>query len=136
MKNCELCESIKEKHRLIEKNDFCFAIINLEPLKKGHIMVLPKRHIEKLSELSEQESKAIFDMIDNLKNRLNKKYSEDVIIFINTGKHSSESHLHLHVLPSKGNIRNFFQNYEKVVYRKRLSNEELKKFKDDLKVIK
>ena len=134
MKNCELCELIKEKDRLIEKNDSCFAIINLEPLKKGHIMVLPKRHIEKMSDLSEQESKAIFDMLNNLKDRLNKKYSEDVIIFINTGKHSSEPHLHIHILPSKGNIRNFFQSYENVAYRKRLSNEELKKFKDYIKV--
>ena len=105
---CNFCEGFNvEYHRnhgsLLIEDDYCFSVVNWESVKPGHTMVLPKRHVVNLSELSGEEMKSYFTMVDNLRNRLREKYSEDVVLFMNTGRHRTESHLHVHLIPSKGN---------------------------------
>jgi len=42
---CNLCKALKEKFRLIKKTKYSFAVICKWPIKLGHVIVLPKRHI-------------------------------------------------------------------------------------------
>ncbi len=132
---CNFCEGFNvEYHRnhgsLLIEDDYCFSVVNWESVKPGHTMVLPKRHVVNLSELSGEEMKSYFTMVDNLRNRLREKYSEDVVLFMNTGRHRTESHLHVHLIPSKGNLRDLFHSYEKVPYREKLSDEKIREIRD------
>jgi diadenosine tetraphosphate (Ap4A) HIT family hydrolase len=43
---CELCLAKEEKYRIVFQNDLVFVVVNIEPLKQGHLMVLPVRHAE------------------------------------------------------------------------------------------
>jgi diadenosine tetraphosphate (Ap4A) HIT family hydrolase len=108
-------------------------MVNLEPLKDGHFMVLPKRHVTQLQDLKAKESQAILKLLGRLEKIIPEIYSEDPIIFMNLGSYSTQPHLHFHILPSKGGLRDLFASYEKIPYRKQGTREELKKIADKVK---
>src|SRR3989338_5725065 len=109
---CTLCKSINEEFRVLCSDKYSVCILNKNPLKEGHVMVLPKRHVIDLTELSEKESKSLLDMTEKILIALKKTYWKDPIVEMNTGKWSSQSHLHLHVLPSEGSLRHLISRYE------------------------
>ena len=128
---CQLCDlSI---HRLVYQDDLCYAMVNLEPLKDYHLMVLPKRHVTRLQDLKAKESQAILKLLGRLGKVMPEIYSEDPVIFMNLGKHSSQPHIHFHILPSKGSLRDLFASYEKIPYRKQGTTQSFKKIADIVK---
>lgn len=129
---CELCNAKKENHRLIDENNHAFSIIPIEPLKLGHIMILPKKHVVNPSDLSKEELKDFFELSDKLKEVVRKLSNQDPIIIINTGKHKSQEHFHMHILPSKGHLRNLIGTYENIKERVLASKEELEKMKETI----
>jgi diadenosine tetraphosphate (Ap4A) HIT family hydrolase len=54
--NCPFCEITTEKtERVIRETESTFAVLSNPQLMSGHLLVIPKRHVEKLSELSKEE---------------------------------------------------------------------------------
>jgi len=129
---CELCKIINEKYRIIEINDNAFCIVIKEPLNNGHVMVLPKRHVTDLSKLTPKESKDINKLIKSAEKKINKHFDNDVVVFMNTKSHSSQKHLHFHVLPSKAGLREFIAKYENIPEKKEKSKKELEEIKKNL----
>ncbi|MGV8168502.1 MAG: HIT family protein [Candidatus Nanoarchaeia archaeon] len=129
---CELCEALNEKYRLVKETNLSFCIVNREPMKPGHVMILPKRHVPEIDLLSPEEAADILNLCVRMKEKIKKKYGEDPLILLNTGKHRSQEHLHFHIWPSQGMIRDLVSNYEKVPGRKKASEEELEKLKKAL----
>ena len=105
----------------------------LEPVKEGHLLVLPKRHVEKLADLKPEESQAILNLLDRLIVTIKEIYKEDSIIAMNTGKFCSQKHLHFHILPSKGGVRHLFRKYENTPFKKEISIQELDRISDKFK---
>lgn len=130
---CQLCKIANQEYRIFYKDKFCFGIVNKHMMKKGHVMVLPLRHVTKLNELSKEESKAIFDLIGKLEPVIHKKYGEDALVVLNRGKHATQPHLHFHIIPSKGNMRYVISNYEKIEVGKEAKIEKLKAVRDEIK---
>ncbi|MBS3167556.1 HIT family protein [Candidatus Woesearchaeota archaeon] len=134
MENCQLCLIPKnESYRLIKENNSAFSCIILEPLIDSHILVLPKDHIKSLNDLTEKESKDFLSLIEEMNKILKNKFNEDPITIMNHGKHSTQEHLHFHMLTTKGGIRNFMSTYLNCPERKKLSPEELKNLADNIK---
>ena len=131
--DCSLCSALKEDFRLILEDDFSFCIVCKFPLKEGHLLVLPKRHVNDFLSLNENESKSLLDMTEKIKRASSKVFKEDAIYFQNTGNHSTEQHLHLHGLPSKGNLRKLISTFEGVPERQDISDKEKKIVRDLLK---
>ncbi|MFQ5531318.1 MAG: HIT family protein [Candidatus Nanoarchaeia archaeon] len=130
---CELCKIIEEKYRLICEDEYSFCIVAQNPLKPGHILVLPKRHVSELSDLSEKEAKSLFNISEKIKKSIEEVYKEGAIIHINTGKHMSQGqHIHIHILPSKGSIRQHVSLYEKVPEVKDMHKDEMEKIKETI----
>ncbi len=121
---CPLCDLSKQE--VIYQDDYCFSIIISEPLKAGHLMVLPKRHIISLMDLNAEEAAAIANILGRLAKVFIESSDDDPIIFMNQGKHSTQPHIHFHILPSKGGLRHLFSKYEKIPFRRKANPEELK----------
>lgn len=132
MEECELCNAINEKYRLIKRTKNCFCIVTKAPLKEGHIMILPIRHVETFSDLTPEEAKEIFVLMDEIGNIIKSKFGEDIITHINKGKHSTQNHIHIHIVPSKGGLRELVSNLENIPLREDKSEEEMKKIKDKI----
>lgn len=116
MVDCELCTIITEEFRLIRKTKHSFAIICEQPIKAGHIMILPKRHVtqDRYSELTPEESQDFLALVEDMQHLVTSKYNEDVMLFKNSNSHSTQSHFHVHLVPSKGNMRKLISALEDI----------------------
>jgi diadenosine tetraphosphate (Ap4A) HIT family hydrolase len=124
-----LCDARSDDWRFICETEHSFCVICKWPLKIGHVLVLPKKCISQL-EISKLTSYEVYDLnclVQKMENSLNKLNFGDVITFKNSGKHSTETHFHFHLLPSKGALRDLFSNFENIPKRElMLKEDELK----------
>lgn len=98
---CFFCKCINKKDFMLE-NEYAIARFDDFPVNKGHLEVIPKRHIKDWWEANDEERKAIFDLLDEAKKRVDLKYQPDGYnIGMNLGKSAGQSvmHLHVHLIP-------------------------------------
>jgi diadenosine tetraphosphate (Ap4A) HIT family hydrolase len=101
---CPFCTIDQEKNRIIKEKTHVLAILSNPRLMPGHILVIPKRHIEKLSELGEEEQKELFDTAIEFQEKILNKIAKGCDIaqhyrpFIRDNKFKV-SHLHIHLQP-------------------------------------
>jgi len=61
---CELAEEpVDESTGVIDKSELSFVVLNAFPYGSGHILVLPKRHVSAVQDLSEAEYEDYFWML-------------------------------------------------------------------------
>lgn len=134
MSSCVLCETrIQESGRVVYQDEHVFVLVNIEPIKDGHVMILPVRHAEQLSDLTPEESQAFLKMIDKCMSTVTQHFQETPMCLVNGWKYRSQPHLHAHVLPSKKNLRGLYTAAEGLEERKRADNETLNKMADALR---
>jgi histidine triad (HIT) family protein len=44
---------------IVAENEFVFALVDIQPLAKGHCLVIPRRHVQWWDALTERESDAV-----------------------------------------------------------------------------
>ena len=107
---CPFCD-LKSKYIILE-NENAVLTVNLFPYIDGHLMVIPKRHVEKFTNLQKEEWSSFRKLIDVGIKLINKELKvENTNILYREGKKSGMSlkHIHIHVLP----ITEKFMRYEK-----------------------
>lgn len=100
MVNCVFCEMTKESY--VIENAYFYGLFDKYPVTEGHMLIIPKRHAETLFELTEDERKALFEMIQEGKALLEKKFNPAGFNFgVNQGLVAGQTipHLHLHIIP-------------------------------------
>ncbi|NPA44454.1 MAG: HIT family protein [Chlorobi bacterium] len=108
MKNCVFCNI--DKNKIIAKSEYSLAFFDNFPVNKGHILIIPKNHIENYFDLSDIEKKDIWKLVDKVKIIIEKKFNPDGFnIGINIGKYAGQTinHCHIHIIPRyKGDMDN------------------------------
>jgi len=103
---CPFCNVEKELQILETKK--CFIQANKYPYSEGHLLIITKRHINQITELTSIERKELFNLIDLSIYSLNLFMKpEGYNVGCSIGRIAGESinHLHFHVLPRyKGDI--------------------------------
>lgn len=76
------------------------AFLDAFPLVKGHTLVIPKNHYSKLQDMTDSDSKDLFETVKILTKKL-ESISSSTLIAIHNGKESGQEipHVHVHVLP-------------------------------------
>ena len=109
MENCKFCEIYSEKKFDFE-NELAFAFWDANPVSKGHIIFMTKRHIENFFETTKEEKSDLFELIDKAKNIIDKKYKPTGYnIGINCGVSAGQTvmHVHVHLIPRyDGDVEN------------------------------
>ena len=109
MENCKFCEIYSEKKFDFE-NELAFAFWDANPVSKGHIIFMTKRHIENFFETTEEEKRNLFELIDKTKNIIDEKYKPTGYnIGINCGVSAGQTvmHVHVHLIPRyDGDVKN------------------------------
>jgi diadenosine tetraphosphate (Ap4A) HIT family hydrolase/5-methylcytosine-specific restriction endonuclease McrA len=102
-KNCIFCEITSNK--IIRENELVFVIYDNYPVTKHHCLIIPKRHIQKYSELYQPEINAISQLLNETQKDLEKK--DKSIEGFNIGNNSGEvagqtiNHCHIHLIPRR-----------------------------------
>ena len=100
-KECPFCSPEK----ILFENELAVAIPDKYPVRQGHTLVIPKRHVPSFFDLTEEEVVACFDLIKKTKSGLDEEnVSGGYKIGINIGRPSGQTvmHAHIHVVPTGG----------------------------------
>lgn len=123
---CVFCD-LKEKYLIAEKGGVVLTVA-LFPYIDGHLLIVPRRHCEKVEQLNNKEWQAVKDLID-LGIRLLKKELkiENFWLMQREGENSGRtvSHLHFHLFPFIKELAQF--NYQKINIEPRKLREILKR---------
>ncbi|CZT10261.1 hypothetical protein WAI453_009361 [Rhynchosporium graminicola] len=89
------------------KTSLCYALVNIKPILPGHVLIIPFRQIQYLSELSPAEVTDVFATVQKVQRMLSLTYgTPDANIAIQNGVGSGQTvqHFHCHIIPrEKGN---------------------------------
>jgi|SRR3989344_5403364 len=103
---CELCESVSESYRIIVENDYAVSVVALRVLNATHQIILPKRHVLTLKDITRGEAKGIFDLQYQVQQRLFELYPDyPPVISIQSGKHITQLHIHWQIYCSDAHIK-------------------------------
>lgn len=104
--SCIFCNM--EAERVVIRDLHGYAVYDIFPVSKGHILIIPKRHFIHIFQASEEEILSIFRILNRAKVILDKEYSPDGYnIGINCGKFAGQTvmHAHVHIIPRyKGDV--------------------------------
>ena len=132
--DCALCLAVNEDFRLVKESKHSFCSVIKWPLKLGHVIVIPKRHVVNFGGLTKDEAKDVLDLVDFMSDILQKAFGNNTVVHTNIGIHRSEEHLHIHLLPSKGGIRDFISQIEGVPRREDISDEKTQEMRDYIRM--
>ena len=119
--NCPYCNNEDVLPRIIFKDNLVMAFPTNMPITPGHTLICPTRHIGKIDNLTDDELRAIKNLIVRLKDSSNKSLdAEGFNIAWNEGPVAGQSinHLHIHIVPRKAGDAGIYE-YEprKFLYR-------------------
>ncbi len=102
--NCIFCQIVSGAlpSKKVLETDRVFAFRDISPQVKDHILIVPKKHVADLTEVSSQDGPVFQDIFESVQ-LIVKKLSLDANGFrtvFNTGEHGCQTvfHLHLHLL--------------------------------------
>ena len=131
--DCPFCNINSEKTRILKDKKFVRVIFSNPRLMPGHLLIVPKRHIEKLSELNKEEQKELFETIIEFQEKILGKVASGCDIRINYRPFQKQdnlkvNHLHVHLYPRElfDELYDKCQIFEKDIF-KDLPPEELDK---------
>ena len=92
----------KIKSEIIFEEERSIVILDVDPLSKGHSLIITKKHYDNLTEININDWESVFVSFKKTIEILNKKYKPKGFNFIsNIGKCASQKveHLHIHIIP-------------------------------------
>ena len=102
---CCFCNIVEEeKQRVFEVREHVVIIFSNPRLMPGHMLVIPKRHVLHLSELSQEERSELFNTAIELQDKILEKVAPGCDIRQNNRPFLPESdvkvnHVHVHLQP-------------------------------------
>lgn len=102
--DCLFCQIIKEGKDLIYQEENTAAFLDIFPVEKAHILVVPKNHSDTWIETSEADVCATSITAQRIAKKLLAIYPNQIKgfnIIINNGKAANQMvfHFHIHVIP-------------------------------------
>ena len=97
---CPFCSPASEE--IVLRNPLCYARYDRYPVGKGHLLVIPFRHVADFFELTEDERKAAFDLVWQAKAKLDSDlHSDGYNVGVNVGLAAGQTvmHAHIHLIP-------------------------------------
>ncbi|MDY6774706.1 MAG: HIT domain-containing protein [Halobacteria archaeon] len=114
--DCLFCAQSEDDSRVTKiavfEDDFLMVVLNIFPYNTGHLMVVPRRHLNSLAELEDEERNRLFSMVQSVETLQNEVMEPAGIdIGINIGEAAGESvpHLHVQAVPIYEKDRGFME---------------------------
>ncbi|MBI2098070.1 MAG: HIT family protein [Candidatus Wildermuthbacteria bacterium] len=103
-KDCPFCGSAREEQRTLKEGKYMHVILSNPRLMPGHLLVIPKRHVTRLSEMTKEERNELLDLLIEFEEKILSKLSAGCDIRQNYKPYVSDSrtsikHFHFHLYP-------------------------------------
>ncbi len=91
---CELCAADK----LLFENALAYVRHDNHSLSRGHVLVVPKRHVANFFDMTAEEQSAVLALLNQAQKACEAQHSPDGYnICVNVGKAGGQSRMHVHV---------------------------------------
>lgn len=104
MTACIFCKIIEGSipSATIYEDEHVLAFMDIMPVTKGHVLLIPKKHHENVYELTEEESSRLFSVVPKIANALKDEFKPaGMNLLQNNGASAGQAvfHFHLHFIP-------------------------------------
>ncbi len=133
--DCIFCKIISGDipTKIIAETARTLAFMDAFPLTKGHSLVIPKTHYEKIQDISLEDNADLFETVRKVISKVD-SITNATLLAVHNGKESGQEipHVHVHLIPrsskdSAGPVHSMFENPPK------LSNDEISNLYEQLK---
>ena len=96
------CIFCKPQREVLASNAHAIAVFDTYPVSPGHSLILPRRHVVTVWDLSDAEYAACYALVRALKPVLEERFRPDGFnVGVNCGEAAGQSvwHAHIHVIP-------------------------------------
>lgn len=131
---CDIIQRTAASHVIYEDETF-IAILDKYPISVGHTLVMPKKHLSRVRDLSQNEFCALYARVHALNALITSRVGASAShISLNDGAAANQliPHLHVHIIPRSENdsagftARKFLRPEQMDEIRKKLEIEDLK----------
>lgn len=100
---CQIAEHKTHANIVLEDDEF-MAFFDINPVTRGHTLVIPKKHVKDFADLTTQDAEFIkryLVFIEKVRQELLKRFKPDrgIRVSFNTEKLILVQHLHAHLIP-------------------------------------
>jgi histidine triad (HIT) family protein len=103
--HCIFCEIIarRAQSHVVYEDDRTLAFLDLFPVTRGHVLVVPKKHVDRLTDLPESEYAGFLRALAKVCRRVD-RLSDHYNVSLNQGSLAGQIvfHMHFHVIPRYG----------------------------------
>lgn len=97
-KSCPFCNPDRE---IILENDIAIAIYDEFPVSEGHTLIIPRRHVATIFDLTDKQYTACFALVRQVVEELKQWETSHLNIGVNCGEWAGQTinHAHIHIIP-------------------------------------
>lgn len=99
---CAFCNPSVVNYQKFYESETILGLFNYRPLMQGHVLIIPRRHVERLEDLHPEEFVAIAGAIKKIHKAFNQAYKKnDYLLVLQNGKDGGQTvpHVHFHMIP-------------------------------------
>ena len=107
---CQIIAGERPAHHVLDTDDVV-GFLDARPVFKGHVLVVPRQHIETLPDMPADLLTALFGAVQRVSAAVLEAYdAQGSFVALNNVISQSVPHLHVHVVPRrrKDGLRGFF----------------------------
>ena len=102
LSDCIFCKIVSKEipTKILVETESCIGFLDAFPLAKGHALVIPKRHYEKLQDLPININTEVFSTVHSLISKVD-SLTGATLVAVHNGKQSGQEipHVHIHLIP-------------------------------------
>jgi diadenosine tetraphosphate (Ap4A) HIT family hydrolase len=92
--SCELCTPTD----VVAENDLAYVRYDNNSLSRGHVLVVPRRHVADFFAMTTEEQRSILELLNEAQRKIQREQAPDGYnIGVNIGKAGGQSRMHVHV---------------------------------------
>ena len=116
--NCIFCNILSGKidAKILKETLYSVSLLDAFPLARGHVLVIPKNHHQKIQDMTKEENSDLFSLVQLMTSKVD-DLTGSTLIAIHNGKEAGQEvpHVHVHIVPrdkddSAGPIHKLFDS--------------------------
>ena len=100
--DCIFCKIIAKEIpcKILVETSMSIAFLDAFPLAKGHVLVIPKNHHQKIQEMSDEENTDFFSLVHKMIAKVD-SITGATLVAAHNGKEAGQEvpHVHVHLVP-------------------------------------
>ncbi|MBI1663108.1 MAG: HIT family protein [Nitrosopumilus sp.] len=100
--NCIFCKIIAKEIpcKILGETSNSISFLDAFPLAKGHVLVIPKNHHQKIQDMTDDENSDLFSLVHKMISKVD-SISGATLVAVHNGKEAGQEvpHVHVHLVP-------------------------------------